>query len=612
MLHTSADEELSTDFMVMAASLANHSSSFHSTTTTSSHGLPSNSGYNSFGSLEADENVEATAEGSRDQQQPHSHASTVLRSNGSSAHCEASSTLSADVGSRRWVPRPPPSQTAADVDALAPLGMGQISECTADISSKLSPTNTSCSRRRGHVRVSSGSHSSGLCLDTEEEETPVPYHHDKATYDPILRLPPSARLSSALFPPRIRARTSPDSEVACRTFLPSLQLQEYGCCVFFFPQPFLSWLFPFSGQVSISNAEGTKLYTFESNYYVREECLVDVLDGVLCDFSVTRGKDFKKHSADPADDDNGNVSDYVRSYQHTGLSSSTRLPMSPSVSGDEIARMVSPTSSRSSHRRPHRPSYGSKSNLSANDHTHTHCVRVWDLKPLLMEGRSTRPVSRIAAATSSAMWAKFVEFYTLLENNASVTVKQRNTTFGSSSSETEEGSGNNLSEDNMRQTSSVNTTPQSPQSANGREGRTFRLLDTETAHFYNRTLQATLNIFRGSPEGSAPTSDILQQYRSSFSFVGFVLEACGLGGSTLAVSPAGPSENTSWGTIKLMAHVFIFGEWYRRERRLWRVIHGGTVLRTLIVWTVLLFLCYQWMLVWWSPSSGAAGTVQPP
>ena len=189
-------------------------------------------------------------------------------------------------------------------------------------------------------------------------------------------------------------------------------------------------------------------------------------------------------------------------------------------------------------------------------------------------------------------------------------------------------------------------------SSSGDEGGEYELLDAETAHFYNRNLNATIRLFRGSADGSNNSPDVVLQHHSSFSFVGFVLEACGIGsqaklstpvpapttaatsgsvgnsvggeqaegkasdtreaaaktssnaataaseasGATAATAAesADSDEEIHWGSVKLLFHVFVFGKWHRGEGRLRRALHGGSITSAAILWVVILALSFHY------------------
>lgn len=440
-------------------------------------------------------------------------------------------------------------------------------------------------------------------------------------------------------PSPMRTAASPSSAAAVAAASPSVPtasaLQQYGCCVFFFPTPVLSWIFPLAGHVAISNAEGTRLYTFESSYFVREERMVDVLDRVCGDnwdaqssssrtgsssrFSASCHRQHHRHqSADDSDD--GTASFSASGSQEVRLSGGSSVPCSPvsptihsasthqqqqqrhlqmvnnshygSSGGeeeptDEVAassgglrsrwpffsrkrgviaaataaasgsrtptpggaspapapspaaqpRPLSRSLLASPNRRHHlkRPS----SSISSGSHSHTRCVRIWDLKPLLMESRgrgSQRvwlPMALAATSvsgggrTASALWQRLQELLPAeggSSGNGGATASPSTSPFTRPNNSS--GSGGN-------DYCSVNS------GSEAEDDRYGQLLDRDTARYYNRNLQATINIFRGSPEGSNSSPDFLVQHRNSYSFVGFVLEVCGIGGGH-TLSPAPP------------------------------------------------------------------------
>lgn len=409
------------------------------------------------------------------------------------------------------------------------------------------------------------------------------------------------------------------------------KLQQFGCCVFFFPTPIVSWLFPLTGHVGISNAEGTRLYTFESSYFVREERLSEVLDRVL-------KADGWPESAPAA---GGSCPRGPLSSPSAPLESSTasvgtspftlspgQEPASPPPADPLRGRWRLPqrrgggSPSGGSPAYPGSPSprrYPKPSHSSANSgHLHTKCVRIWDLKPLLMESRGLRKTRLPFAATVSSLSPSsrtatvlLKRLHELLQAESRGEWSDRDVRYGVSS---------------------------------GEEDDRYELLDPDTARFFNRNLLATAKIFRGSPDGTtnSPDTAILKHY-NSFSFVGFVLEACGVGGhmkvrappstgtsappsstSTTAVvngkasaaasaapttassatPPAGggdgataitddPEENEfeegiQWGMSKILINLTLFGEWYRSGRRVLRAVHGGSIASAVILWILLL------------------------
>lgn len=188
------------------------------------------------------------------------------------------------------------------------------------------------------------------------------------------------------------------------------------------------------------------------------------------------------------------------------------------------------------------------------------------------------------------------------------------------------------------------TTGMSSVSSSGDEENEYELLDAETAHFYNRNLNATIRLFRGSADGSNNSPDVVLQHHSSFSFVGFVLEACGIGSQAklsassaalaapvrdrgadrsvpgvkcdangaessnpaaastgASTTPAADSvdsdEEIHWGAVKLLFHVCIFGKWHRGEGRLRRALHGGSITSAAILWVIVFALCFHYFRV---------------
>lgn len=420
----------------------------------------------------------------------------------------------------------------------------------------------------------------------------------------------------------------------------SAELQQFGCCVFFFPAPLVSWLFPLIGHVAISNAEGSRLFTFESSYYVREEKLVAVLDRVLREemnsssgalASPARRSRFGldhlahgdasegAHSPSPAQSPlplrNSALSD--ASASDAGLPSpSDGSALSPALRSASTPLFPARPPARPP-RRTGRPK--AAGGTVATGHTHTRCVRIWDLKPLLMESRGrrtkrapysiTREGGRQAAV---ALWERLQELLQAADG-----------TTGSSFA----GKGEARSPPMSRTCGRTGTEPRggvaegahstTSGSSSGDEDDEFELLDTETAHFYNRNLNATIRLFRGSADGSNNSPDVVLQHHSSFSFVGFVLEACGVGSQAKLSTPApvparsGPAnseggagnsssgaaavaesgdtdEEIHWGLVKLLFHVFIFGKWHRGEGRLRRALHGGSITSAAILWIIVL------------------------
>ncbi|KAK7201998.1 hypothetical protein NESM_000267900 [Novymonas esmeraldas] len=451
------------------------------------------------------------------------------------------------------------------------------------------------------------------------------------------------------------------------------ELQQYGCCVFFFPAPFVSWLFPLVGHVAISNAEGSRLYTFESSYYVREEKLVCVLDKVLRGealeprtASVLRGT---LKAASP-------VELSVMPISSPLQSPTSSPPPGRPATGDASASDVSLTSlsdasagspqrqsvagstfpSRASARPPRRtgrPRSGSSAHASG--HAHTPCVRIWDLKPLLMEsrGRRTRRTPYGFSTTggrqaAAALWERLQELLQSTDIAAAATADHpeeaaARTAASATPSAVKRRCGAVSHGDDGAGARVAPGTSSSSSSGEEEEEEEYELLDAETARFYNRNLNATIRLFRGSADGSINSPDVVLQHHSSFSFVGFVLEACGVGsqgraggaavaaassaaaapqpgGSEAASSHAGSSDAASgttaapasssddavsggicdseeeihWGVMKMLFHVFIFGKWHRGERRLWRVVHGGSITSATILWVAVVAVLYHY------------------
>lgn len=450
------------------------------------------------------------------------------------------------------------------------------------------------------------------------------------------------------------------------------ELQQFGCCVFFFPAPLISWMFPLIGHVAISNAEGSRLFTFESSYYVREEKLVTVLDRVLREEMRTSGPPSPARRSRLGLDrpaQRGDMSD--RAYSPSPMQSP--LPLrglgmsdastsdaglnSPSdVSTAQLALRSASTPlfpSRSAARPPRR-SGRSKSSAggSTTGHMHTRCVRIWDLKPLLMESRGrrtkrapygiTRQGGKQAAA---ALWERLQELLQPTEGS----------TGAAAHSQPVSRTCGRVKADSFHDTDVVThsaTSVSGSGSSSGDEGGEYELLDAETAHFYNRNLNATIRLFRGSADGSNNSPDVVLQHHSSFSFVGFVLEACGIGsqaklstpvpapttaatsgsvgnsvggeqaegkasdtreaaaktssnaataaseasGATAATAAesADSDEEIHWGSVKLLFHVFVFGKWHRGEGRLRRALHGGSITSAAILWVVILALSFHY------------------
>ncbi|CCW60357.1 unnamed protein product [Phytomonas sp. EM1] len=229
---------------------------------------------------------------------------------------------------------------------------------------------------------------------------------------------------------------------------------------------------------------------------------------------------------------------------------------------------------------------------AAAGHAHTACVRIWDLKPLLMERRHGQK-SRIRAASLAGSRVAMLLFQRLQE------LLQME---GTSDKETSDSGVEHIS---------ALKDGRSP-----KEDCRYQLIDAITARFYNRNLQATISIFRDGPDGSNNSPDLLLKNRSSFSFVGFVLEVCGVGDplvsgggnkslpsshGVLSFTDASPlvvecDSSISWGTVRLVANISLFGQWYRNERRTWRMMQGGTLTGAVIVWTILIAVLYYFVL----------------
>ncbi|KAG5470278.1 hypothetical protein LSCM4_02973 [Leishmania orientalis] len=449
------------------------------------------------------------------------------------------------------------------------------------------------------------------------------------------------------------------------------ELQHFGCCVFFFPAPIVSWLFPLAGHVAISNAEGSRLYTFESSYYVREEKLVSVLDRVLREEVQELGASslFREISRaeSRAELSALSVTTPLRSpaFLHTlgasamsdASASDTALTSPSDTSAGSMLKysVTSPVFPSRSSARPVRRAGRTKSGTGAqaSGHAHTQCVRIWDLKPLLMEsrGRRTRRTPRGFTTqggkqAASVLWERLQEF--LQPAEASIALMQGAATASAAASAAS-SSTPPIPSVKRRYTSELQgddadgarSAPGMSSSSGEEEGGEYQLLDAETARFYNRNLHATIRLFRGSADGSINSPDVVLQHHSSFSFVGFVLEACGVGSqgkssSTVsapkqpvkeaangfsAAASAGPSgaandsttalasddavpgeapnseDEIHWGVVKLLFHVSVFGKWHRGERRLWRVVHGGSIASAAILWAAIIALVYHYFKV---------------
>ncbi|KAG5496349.1 hypothetical protein JKF63_02651 [Porcisia hertigi] len=469
---------------------------------------------------------------------------------------------------------------------------------------------------------------------------------------------PAAKLMEASSSQQTRG--GPLSPLAMRLQPPSWPREEshdFGCCVFFFPAPFVSWLFPFVGHVAISNAEGSRLYTFESSYYVREEKLASVLDRVmrgesqtLCTASSMRESLCSESRVELSAllRRSPKFSQSLEKFGGGDASvSDETLTSSFSTAADSLLPKCarSPVSSLSSARPPRR------AGRQRSGHAHTQCVRIWDLKPLLMEGRGRRTRrtphgfttqgGRLAAAM---LWEHLqgllqpTEVAAPLRHGAAM---KRAVTGTTSSLNFSTSSARCLctSVYHSDDADGVYSAPGMSSSSGEEEGRDYELLDAETARFYNRNLHATIRLFRGSADGSINSPDVVLQHHSSFSFVGFVLEACGVGsqkklssaapastlhleatvnggsaptaegpcsasaraGSASVCDDVVPGESPSsdeeihWGMMKLLFHVSVFGKWHRGERRLCRVVHGGSITSAAILWVVIIALAYHYL-----------------
>ncbi|CBZ29683.1 hypothetical protein, unknown function [Leishmania mexicana MHOM/GT/2001/U1103] len=457
---------------------------------------------------------------------------------------------------------------------------------------------------------------------------------------------------------------TPPSPLARQLRLPSrtaVELQHFGCCVFFFPARFVSWLFPLVGHVAISNAEGSRLYTFESSYYVREEKLISVLDIVL------REEGQEQHTASHT----GSPVDVSAPSMTASLGCSTRsqlmgMSMASDASASDTAvtspsdasagswvrcRATSPVFPPHCSTRPPRRAGRPRSaaGAPASGHAHTQCVRIWDLKPLLMESRGRRTRRTPCGLTTqggkqaaAVLWERLQEL--LQPTEASTASMQGASTAGGTVDKALSPNPPTLrvkrryaSEYHSDDADGGRSAP-GMSSSGEEEGEEYELLDAETARFYNRNLNATIRLFRGSADGSINSPDVVLQHHSSFSFVGFVLEACGVGsqgkassavsapkspakgaasGESVAASaspsaaPNSPAtapasddavpgeslnseEEIHWGVVKLLFHVSVFGKWHRGDRRLWRVVHGGSITSASILWAAIIALAYHY------------------
>lgn len=485
---------------------------------------------------------------------------------------------------------------------------------------------------KGYNGVTTAAAASSDAVQSEIDEEIKNAAQKKIENGPLLSLPSATHVlqPTEQLPPSLLLLT-PGNPTA-----PSVELQKYGCCVFFFPTTIASWLLPFAGHVGISNAEGTRLFTFESSYYVREERLVDVLDRVLgCDRSM-----LALHSSDLKPDDGDGVGCWGSSYSLSSLWTQQR-PSDASASASDTGgtspvagdissptRIISPSIAKQEGKTLRRIKRGKAAGATfAAGHAHTRCVRIWDLKPLLMESRGQRHRRVPCAMTSQAgkqaaavLWERLQELIQPVETAA-----------GSSAPTMVP----------RREVSNEDRSPSIPSVSSGSDEkeRQYELLDADTARFYNTNLGVTIRIFRGSADGSKNSPDVVLQHHNSFSFVGFVLEACGVGsqGTPLTAIPfmstsencststidavdvtavAGKGEESSgscdstaspkttcnsrsdeihWGAVKLLCHIFLFGKWHRSDRRVWRVLHGGNITTAIIIWTVLLAVAYHYV-----------------
>ncbi|KAG5470694.1 hypothetical protein LSCM1_01940 [Leishmania martiniquensis] len=469
--------------------------------------------------------------------------------------------------------------------------------------------------------------------------------------------------------PVLNASGTPPSPLATRLRLTSrtaVELQHFGCCVFFFPAPFVSWLFPMVGHVAISNAEGSRLYTFESSYYVREEKLVSVLDRVLREeVQELRASSLLRETSRTESRGELSALPSTTSLRFPALSHAFGMSVMSDASASDTA-LTSPCDrnagsmlrhsstssvfpSRSSARPPRRTGRSkSATGTPASGHAHTQCVRIWDLKPLLMESRGRRTrrtpccfTTQGGKQAASVLWERLQEL--LQPAEASTALMQGAATTRSAASPAL-SSTPPLSSTKRRYTSELQSddadgarsAPGMSSSSGEEEGAEYQLLDAETARFYNSNLHATIHLFRGSADGSVNSPDVVLQHHSSFSFVGFVLEACGVGsqgkpnstvsalrrpteaasGDNAAVSAGSSgaangsatalasddavpgeipnSEEIHWGVMKLLFHVSVFGKWHRGERRLWRVVHGGSIASAAMLWTAIIALVYHY------------------
>ncbi|KPI90123.1 hypothetical protein ABL78_0768 [Leptomonas seymouri] len=469
--------------------------------------------------------------------------------------------------------------------------------------------------------------------------------------------PPEPRDSDAFLSPR-----SSNPRLAFRAHA---GLQQFGCCVFFFPAPLISWLFPLLGHVAISNAEGSRLFTFESSYYVREEKLAAVLDRVLREESsnnrcaLTAPTELNRFGQRNDASDRVNTPSPIQSpLPHRGLamsdasaSASDAGLSSPSDirTGSPLLRSATtPQFPLRSTARPPRRTGRSRSagGASATGHMHTRCVRIWDLKPLLMESRGRRARRAPCSITGEggkqaavSLWERLQGLLQSTEGPTRTGPRADGTTLSQRASHTGGCAKAELSDD-VEGTGSAT----SRSSSSTDEDDEYELLDAETAHFYNRNLNATIRLFRGSADGSNNSPDVVLQHHSSFSFVGFVLEACRVGSQVkrsastpVPLAAAGgdgkpntdgqvreggsgangiatePNEATSastsvvsaaeradsdeaihWGSIKLLFHICVFGKWHRGEGRLRRALHGGSITSAGILWVLILILFFHY------------------
>ncbi|CAD2216085.1 hypothetical protein AGDE_15350 [Angomonas deanei] len=423
-------------------------------------------------------------------------------------------------------------------------------------------------------------------------------------------------------------------------------LQSYGCCVFFFPSPIISWLAPWVGHVGITNADGTVLYTFETLYYIREENVVEVLAGVLPEL---REDHTAARPATPSDCHHDEERDPASSGEESPpvySSTTTNNNVTLSNTEDEGEELFSEEGEEGRVA----PSRNGRRALddqvpppnTEKVHTNNDNNNAWSDS----NQQATTTTNSAAGGGSAQRDRKRRSLFSNSEqnNNAVSTVSKNKQTRNKSHHHTSCVLVWDLKTALMQQRSRRDDHSSGSPSQNGYNNFSFsgirgenESLDEETANFYNKQLHRAVHVFRGTSMLQS-----LQNYYSitnptsvsSFDFVYYVLEACGIPGGLMPLDSAGYNRNhdvsetptrkadtsapndgdrtdhadtndlhhhhnnnevpPQWGFLKLSFNIAMRGEWLRAPQRVSRVLHGGNYLIALLLWCLLAYTAYYY------------------